>query len=65
MANSRRRPGRSPPTITLNARLAEMRAADIVSAEGGYRLSPRGAALIEALWPLVTWSQVWADELGG
>jgi DNA-binding HxlR family transcriptional regulator len=65
MANSCRRPGRSPPTITLNARLAEMRAADIVSAEGGYRLSPRGAALIEALWPLVTWSQVWADELGG
>lgn len=53
------------PPGTLNTRLAELRAADIVSAEDGYRLSPRGAALIEALWPLVTWSQAWADELGG
>ena len=53
------------PPGTLNTRLAELRAADIVSAEDGYRLSPRGAALIEALWPLMAWSQAWADELEG
>lgn len=51
------------PPGTLNARLAELRAADVVSAEAGYRLTPRGAALIEALAPLMTWSQAWADDL--
>jgi len=51
------------PPGTLNARLAELRAADVVSAEAGYRLTARGAALIEALAPLMTWSQAWADDL--
>ena len=51
------------PPGTLNARLAELRAADVVSAEAGYRLTPRGGALIEALAPLMTWSQAWADDL--
>jgi len=51
------------PPGTLNARLAELRAAEVVSAEAGYRLTPRGAALIEALAPLMTWSQAWADDL--
>jgi len=51
------------PPGTLNARLAELRAADVVSAEAGYRLTPRGAALIEALASLMTWSQAWADDL--
>ena len=52
------------PPGTLNTRLAELRAADVVSAESGYRLTPRGVDLIDALAPLLTWSQVWADDLG-
>ena len=51
------------PPGTLNARLAELRAADVVSADGGYRLSPRGARLIQALWPLAAWSEDWAADL--
>lgn len=51
------------PPGTLNARLAELRAADVVSAEAGYRLTPRGSALIEALAPLMDWSRAWADDL--
>jgi DNA-binding HxlR family transcriptional regulator len=51
------------PPGTLNTRLSELRAADIVAAEEGYRLSPRGAQLIQALWPLMAWSQAWADDL--
>jgi len=50
---------------TLNARLAELRAAGVVGAENGYRLTPRGAELIVALWPLMTWSEAWAAELDG
>jgi DNA-binding HxlR family transcriptional regulator len=51
------------PPGTLNARLAELRAADVVSADSGYRLTPRGADLVEALAPLLSWSQAWADDL--
>lgn len=51
------------PPGTLNTRLAELRVADIVGAEGGYRLSPRGADLIKALWPLLRWSEDWAGAL--
>lgn len=51
------------PPGTLNARLAELRAADIVITEGGYRLSERGADLIVALWPLLRWSEDWANAL--
>jgi DNA-binding HxlR family transcriptional regulator len=51
------------PPGTLNARLAELRAADIVSVDGGYRLSSRGADLIIALWPLLRWSEDWASAL--
>lgn len=51
------------PPGTLNARLAELRAADVVAADGGYRLSARGGELITALWPLMAWSEAWADEL--
>jgi DNA-binding HxlR family transcriptional regulator len=53
------------PPGTLNARLAELRAADIVATDGGYRLSPRGADLIAALWPLLRWSEDWANALEG
>lgn len=51
------------PPGTLNVRLAELRAADVVAADNGYRLSPRGVALFEALAPLMSWSQAWADDL--
>ncbi len=49
------------PPGTLNTRLAELRAADIVAADTGYRLSPRGSDLIAALWPLLRWSEDWAS----
>ena len=52
------------PPGTLNTRLSELRAADIVAADGGYRLTPRGADLIIALWPLLRWSEDWASALG-
>jgi len=51
------------PPGTLNTRLSELRAADVVAAEDGYRLSSRGSQLIQALWPLMAWSQAWADDL--
>lgn len=51
------------PPGTLNTRLAELRAADVVAVDGGYRLSARGAELIVALWPLVVWSEAWAQSL--
>ena len=51
------------PPGTLNTRLAELRTADIVTMDGGYRLSPRGAELIVALWPLLRWSEDWASAL--
>lgn len=51
------------PPGTLNTRLAELRAADVVSTEEGYRLSARGDRLIEALWPLLEWSEAWAGDL--
>jgi DNA-binding HxlR family transcriptional regulator len=51
------------PPGTLNTRLAELRAADVVAAEDGYRLSPRGNQLIQALWPLMAWSEAWANDL--
>ncbi|MCA0355784.1 MAG: transcriptional regulator [Proteobacteria bacterium] len=51
------------PPGTLNTRLAELRAADIVAVDGGYRLSSRGADLIIALWPLLRWSEDWASAL--
>ena len=52
------------PPGTLNTRLSELRAADIVAVDGGYRLSPRGAHLIIALWPLLRWSEDWAGAIG-
>lgn len=51
------------PPGTVNTRLSELRAADLVGAEGGYRLSLQGADLIKALWPLMAWSEVWARDL--
>lgn len=51
------------PPGTLNTRLGELRAAGVVAAEDGYRLSPRGSDLIAALWPLLRWSEDWANAL--
>jgi DNA-binding HxlR family transcriptional regulator len=48
---------------TLNARLAELRAAGVVAAESGYRLTPRGVELFDALWPLLAWSEAWAEDM--
>jgi DNA-binding HxlR family transcriptional regulator len=52
------------PPGTLNARLSELRETDVVSANGGYRLSRSGIELIAALWPLMAWSEAWAQNLG-
>ena len=52
------------PPGTLNARLVELRAAGVVATQSGYRLTPQGAELIEALAPLLTWSEAWARDLG-
>jgi DNA-binding HxlR family transcriptional regulator len=45
----------------LNERLRELRAAGVVGREpGGYRLTSRGAELLELLLPLDAWAQAWA-----
>ena len=51
------------PPGTLNTRLSELRAAELVTADNGYRLSARGIELIAALWPLMAWSEGWAEDL--
>jgi DNA-binding HxlR family transcriptional regulator len=45
----------------LNQRLHELRDAGVVTlaAEGGYRLTDEGLALVEALAPLHTWAERW------
>lgn len=53
------------PPGTLNARIRELREAGVVSPEQGYRLSPLGLALFEALRPLHDWSLLWAETRGG
>jgi DNA-binding HxlR family transcriptional regulator len=52
------------PTV-LNQRLRDLREADIVvSAEsGGYTLSRSGVQLLEALMPLLRWSESWQKKL--
>jgi DNA-binding HxlR family transcriptional regulator len=45
----------------LNERLRELRAAGVVQRDSdGYRLTPRGAELLELLLPLDVWAQTWA-----
>ena len=45
----------------LNQRLRELRAAGVVERDvAGYRLTPRGAELLELLLPLDAWAQTWA-----
>ncbi len=50
------------PPGTLNARLGELRAAGVVAQASGYRLTPRGVELLDALGPLLAWSQAWAAD---
>lgn len=51
------------PPGTLNSRIKELRQAGIVEAEGSYRLTEQGTALLRALWPLMQWSEDWAKGL--
>ena len=47
----------------LNARLAELREADLVEhADGGYALTPLGADLLETFLPLHAWAEAWAKR---
>lgn len=51
---------------SLNARLKELRALDIVDhADGGYRLTTHGRSLMAALEPLHSWADSWASRPGG
>lgn len=52
------------PTV-LNQRLKDLREAGIVEAgeEGGYVLSSLGREMLEALGPLLHWSEVWQRKL--
>lgn len=56
--------GRLSPTVQ-NARLAELREANIVahSADGGYRLTTDGARLALTLETLNAWAEMWAKQL--
>ncbi|WP_246258257.1 winged helix-turn-helix transcriptional regulator [Amycolatopsis anabasis] len=51
----------------LSDRLKGLREAGIAAADtaGVYRLTPLGARLVEALWPLYGWAERWAEELSG
>lgn len=50
----------------LNARLAELRAAQlVVHAGGGYVLTPMGRELLTVLMPLHAWAGRWAKGLPG
>lgn len=52
------------PTV-LNQRLHELRDARIIetAASGGYTLSPTGVSLLEAMMPLLRWSEDWKKML--
>lgn len=50
---------------TLNVRLKELRASGIVAADAGYRLTPVGRELFEAVMPLNDWAERWAAGLAG
>lgn len=47
----------------LNTRLKELREARLVDhGDGGYRLTPDGRALLEALRPLSDWAEAWGTQ---
>jgi len=48
---------------SLNTRLKELRALDIVDhSDGGYRLTDHGLSLMTALKPLQAWADDWARQ---
>lgn len=49
------------PTV-LNARLGDLRAAGLVAADDGYRLTAIGREAIAALAPLSAWAERWAGR---
>ncbi len=50
----------------LNARLKELRAADIVELyDEGYGLTDEGQRLVDALMPLSSWANRWASRIKG
>jgi DNA-binding HxlR family transcriptional regulator len=49
---------------TLNTRLRELREAQLVETERGYRLSSLGLELLGSLAPLQGWATRWARGLG-
>jgi len=53
------------PPNTLNARLKDLRATGLVTADGGYALTDVGRDLLTALAPLSDWSETWAASLSG
>ena len=54
--------GAIAPSV-LNTRLAELREAAILdTADDGYALTPHGTTLLDALWPLIEWSEAWAKR---
>jgi DNA-binding HxlR family transcriptional regulator len=49
----------------LNARLAELREADVVEHDGeGYRLAAQGRSLVTVILPLHAWAERWASRSG-
>ncbi|MFZ6873112.1 winged helix-turn-helix transcriptional regulator [Undibacterium sp. Di27W] len=54
------------PTV-LNQRLRELRETRIIemAATGGYCLSPSGLSLVQAMLPLLAWSEDWQQLLDG
>jgi len=52
------------PTV-LNQRLRELRDTRIIEmgASGGYCLSPSGQSLVQAMFPLLAWSEEWQQML--
>ncbi|MEW1891273.1 helix-turn-helix domain-containing protein [Streptomyces sp. NPDC085659] len=49
----------------LSTRIEELAAARLLVLDGdGYRLTPLGRDLVEALSPLGAWSRRWAEEMG-
>jgi DNA-binding HxlR family transcriptional regulator len=43
----------------LNTRLKELREAGLVEHDSGYRLTPDGRALLQAMQPLSAWAEAW------
>ena len=49
------------PPATLNVRLKELREAGLVAADDGYAATPLARDLLDALNPLLAWSERWAE----